>query len=136
MSESKPKVCHCGSSELRQALIAVVNAELALPKTHLSTCASRRAGNRQPCDCGGDMRFLQLKEALALCEDRKGRMMTATTCVVVETPRPPNFLRLSTGGTVQVGDVSDETLRQVAADWLEALRRVAKTQQAQADGDE
>ena len=43
-------------------------------------------------------------------------------------PMVPNFLTLTGGGTVPVGDVDDKTLKQIGRDWIKALVANAKRQ--------
>jgi hypothetical protein len=46
----------------------------------------------------------------------------------IETPRVPNFFRMTDGQMLPVCAVEDEGLRQIAAAWLEDLRANAKRQ--------
>ena len=46
----------------------------------------------------------------------------------IRRPLVPNFLTLTTGGTVPVGDVDDKTLRQISREWAKALVANAKRQ--------
>jgi hypothetical protein len=41
--------------------------------------------------------------------------------VVIETPRPPNFLRAVDGQAISIADVSDRDLRGIAKRWTELL---------------
>lgn len=43
-------------------------------------------------------------------------------------PMVPNFLTLTDGGTVPVGEVDDKTLRQIGRGWMNALMANAKRQ--------
>lgn len=54
--------------------------------------------------------------------------------VDVEIPTPPNFLRLSDfedeSATIDVADITDEALREIAAKWTEALLENAASRRA------
>lgn len=52
---------------------------------------------------------------------------TLTVTAEVELPRPPNFMRYQ-GGTIPVGDLSDEDLRRIGEAWTEALLQRAREQ--------
>lgn len=54
--------------------------------------------------------------------------MKLKVMMTIETPKVPNFFRTGDGQSVPICAVSDEGLRQVAAQWLEDLRANAARQ--------
>lgn len=52
-----------------------------------------------------------------------------TVTASIQVPRVPHFLRFENGsGTIRVGDVTDASLRGLAAEWTEALLTLAAEQ--------
>lgn len=52
--------------------------------------------------------------------------MKFTVHADVNLPRVPNFLTFAEGGTISIGDITDESLRMIGAEWTEALLKRAE----------
>lgn len=57
-----------------------------------------------------------------------------TVVAEIVVPKVPNFLRFESGeGVISVGDVTDESLRGLGAEWTEALLKRAAEQRDERD---
>lgn len=63
-------------------------------------------------------------------------MTKLTVHADIIVPRVPNFLRFESGeGTLRVGDVTDESLRGLGAEWTDALLKRAAEQRREMAND-
>lgn len=55
-------------------------------------------------------------------------MATVEVKTQLRCPRVPNFIKAENGQNIPISDLSDEAMREIAAEWLESLRTNAERQ--------